>query len=373
MKAFNDLPLTRRSLLKSAAVPVVGAAMNWMARPLFAAAPSPPAGGSPAVQPATVLTPALETYERLRFGVSYHFSIPTFTGNDYDPGKVPPTVYDPTHLDVRQWIRVAHGMGAKYAVLTAKYLSGFCLWDAKDYTYDVAYSGNKADVVAAFVKACGEFGIRHGFYYCIMDPHNEGVFSWTAPVSDKYFALIKQQITELHSAYRNTFYQLFDIPWKLSQAQRWELYRLVKSYSPDCIIVENQGFKQSRVNEGRFCEKGSWPSDVINGEDTLPPLGGHDPHITFEKKQYYMPFETWLPTGPIYPPMPTMHTWFWHPWYKPQSPEVIAEAHWLCMRAKSNIMVNLAPDNTGRIPEDQVATFRKVGELIRSGYPCGKA
>ena len=119
--------------------------------------------------------------------------------------KFRPQPTTPTHLDVRQWIRVAHDLGAKYAVLTAKYMSGFCLWDSKGYDYDVAASGNKTDVVAAFVAACKEYGLQAGFYYCILDPHNEGKFDWNSLISDKYFDLIKHHITELHSTYPNTF------------------------------------------------------------------------------------------------------------------------------------------------------------------------
>src|SRR5947208_12870274 len=282
-------------------------------------------------EPATHRTSVLREFEKLQFGVSFHFSMNTFTGNDYETGRVPASTYNPTHLDVRQWIRVAKDLGARYAVLTAKHMSGFCLWDSQGYNYDVAASGNKTDVVAAFMAACNEYGIRPGFYYCILDPHNEGKFDWDSMVPDNYFELIKRHIAELHSLYPNTFYQLFDISWKLTGPQRWELYRLVKEHSPDCVIVCNQGFKQSRVNQGRTCEVPSWPSDVINGEDTLPPLEGHDPHVMHEKKQYYMPFETWLPTGPLYPPMPWMHTWFWHPWYKMQSAEILAHAYRDCM------------------------------------------
>ena len=355
--------MNRRRLLKyMAAAPAVGAIANAFTDPLFAA--------STPLAPATEETTALADYQRLRFGCSFHFNIPTFTGDDYDVGKVPATTYNPTHLDVRQWIRVAHDLGAKYAVLTAKYMSGFCLWDSKGYNYDVAASGNKTNVVAAFVAACKEYGLQPGFYYCILDPHNEGKFDWNSLISDKYFDLIKHHVTELHSTYPNTFYQLFDITWKLTAAQRWELYRLVKSYSPNCIVVDNQGFKQSRVNQGRMCETASWPTDVINGEDTLPPLEGHNPHVAYEGKHYYVPFETWFPTGPIYPPMPTMHTWFWHPWYKPQSAEVIAQAYRDCMRGNANLLLNLAPDNTGRLPQDQVDTMHRVSELIRKPCNC---
>ena len=342
----------------SVAIPMLNPALN----PLSGALEQP----ARSIEPATSQNSALRTYQELRFGCSFHFGMPNFTGDDYDVGSVPASTYNPTHLDVRQWIRVAHELGARYAILVAKYMSGFCLWPSKGYDYNVSNSGNKTDVVRAFVEACHEYGLRAGFYYCILDPHNEGKFDWDALISEKYFGLIKRHITELHSLYPNAFYQLFDITWKLTPAQRAELYRLVKQHNPDCIVVNNQGFKQSRVNQGRSCEAASWPTDVINGEDTLPPLEGHDPHVLYDKKQYYLPFETWLPTGPIYPPMPWMHTWFWHPWYKTQSAKVIAKSYELCMSGNANLLLNLTPDNTGRLPEEQVATMHKVAELIRN-------
>jgi hypothetical protein len=32
----------------------------------------------------------------------------------------------------------------------------------------------------------------------------------------------------------------------------------------------NQGFYQSRRNLGKICQPAGWPTDVINGEYTLP-------------------------------------------------------------------------------------------------------
>src|SRR5690242_5394815 len=128
------------------------------------------------IEPATRRTRALREFEKLQFGVSFHFSMNTFTGNDYETGGVPTSTYNPTNLDVRQWIRVARDLGARYAVLTAKHMSGFCLWDSANYDYDVAASPNKTNVVAEFVKACKEYKLKHGFYYCILDPHNDRKF-----------------------------------------------------------------------------------------------------------------------------------------------------------------------------------------------------
>ena len=317
------------------------------------------------VSPATRRTRQLAEYERSRFGISYHFSMNTFTGDDYETGRVPATTYNPTHLDVEQWLEVAHQLGARYAVLTAKHMSGFCLWGSKNYDYDVAASSNPTDVVAAFVAACHRYGVRPGFYYCILDPHNEGKFDWNSPVPEAYYAVIKQHLTELHSRYPNTFYQLLDITWKLSQAQRWELYRLIKSLSPDCIVVMNQAFYQSRRNQGRICEPASWPTDVINTEDSLPPSEGQNPHIPFDNRTYYLPMEAWIPTGPPYKPMPPMHSWFWREGFETQGADAIVGVYRDCMRRNANLLLNLSPDKTGRLPDEAVRTMRQVANQIR--------
>ena len=39
---------------------------------------------APLAEPATRRTQVLASYEAMQFGVSYHFSMNTFTGNDYE-------------------------------------------------------------------------------------------------------------------------------------------------------------------------------------------------------------------------------------------------------------------------------------------------
>jgi alpha-L-fucosidase len=343
------------------AAPLVAAALR-SADQLFAQAP---------VGPATERTPLLAEYERLRLGVSYHFSMNTFTGNDYEEGAVPAATYNPTHLDVRQWIKVAHDLGARYAVLTAKHMSGFALWNTAYSSYGVAAGSNKTDVVAEFVSACRQYRIRPGYYYCILDPHHEGNkpgggVDWEGKVRPEYYALIRNQVRELHTNYPGAFCQIFDIPAKLTPEQRWELYRMVKALNPDCLVLYNQTLFASRRNQGRICEPDSWPSDVIDGEDTLPPPEGHNPHVLFEGKPYYMPFEAWMPAGPIYKPDPRLHSWFWREGYQTQSAEILAGAYKACLKGNANLLLNLAPDNTGRIPDETVRTLRQVKRLMRA-------
>ncbi len=61
------------------------------------------------VEPATHPTSALPEFEQLQFGVSFHFTMNTFKGNDYESGGVPASTFNATHLDVRQWIQGKHG------------------------------------------------------------------------------------------------------------------------------------------------------------------------------------------------------------------------------------------------------------------------
>ena len=119
--------------------------------------------------PAAKCTPRLAEWEGLKYGMFIHFGMSTFTGDELDDGKSASTTYAPTQLDVRQWVRTAKQAGMKYMVLTAKHHSGHCLWDSADYDYDVATSGDKTDVVAEFMKACKEEGIKPGIYYAILD------------------------------------------------------------------------------------------------------------------------------------------------------------------------------------------------------------
>jgi len=347
--------MNRRELISGAAA---------LAGSTLAAFPLRTLSAAKEIEPATDRTPTLARYQELQFGVSYHFSMNTFTGNDYETGGVPATTYHPAKLDVRQWIQVARDLGARYAVLTAKHMCGFCLWDSEGYDYDVAASGNKTDVVAAFVAACKEFGLQPGFYYCILDPHNEGNFDWDKPVNDSYYKLIQHHLTELHTRYRTPFYQILDITWKLSDRQRWELYRLIKSFSPECIVVMNQGYYQSRRNLGRICEPKSWPTDVINGEDTLPPPEGHNPVVEMDGKKRYLPREAWIPTGPPYKPMPPMHSWFWREGFQTQDPSIIADAYRACRKGKTNLLLNLSPDTSGRLGDEAVQALQQVKRQI---------
>jgi hypothetical protein len=90
---------------------------------------------------------------------------------------------------------------------------------------------------------------------------------------------------------------------------------------------------------------------------------GHDPHVKFEDKIYYMPMESWIP-GPRYRPMPPMNSWFWRPGFKIQSADKIAGEYADCRKRNSNLLLNLSPDTSGRLPEEAVSTVHQAARII---------
>jgi alpha-L-fucosidase len=216
----------------------------------------------------------------------------------------------------------------------------------------VATSGNTTDVVAEFMKACREEGVKPGIYYCVLDGHNEGGVKWKAAVSDAYFALIRRQIAELHTRYPGITEQWIDIPGKLSRDQRWDLYRTIKKHNPDCLILMNQSF-----SKGVNVPPGSWPTDLLNGEMTLPPEPRHDPRKTIEGKSYYLPME-------VCDVISSKKKWFWQPNDPPKPVKDLYRLYRQTVDRGANLLLNVPPDRTGRIPAEYAAALVELKKVI---------
>ena len=63
--------------------------------------------------------------------------------------------------------------------------------------------------------------------------------------------------------------------------------------------------------------------------------------------------------------MPPMHSWFWREGFKTQDPQTIAEAYFACKKGRANLLLNLSPDSSGRIPDEAAHTLKQVAKLIR--------
>jgi len=93
-----------------------------------------------------------------------------------DATTLPPADdFNPSLIDLDNWLDVAVSYGAKYAVLTAQHCSGFSMWPTDtqnatgfDYQYSVKNSPLKNggfDVVKEFVDSCKRHNVSPGIYY----------------------------------------------------------------------------------------------------------------------------------------------------------------------------------------------------------------
>jgi alpha-L-fucosidase len=79
----------------------------------------------------------------------------TFLG--HDTPKTPSSVINPNLLDTEQWVDMAKAMSAKYIVLVAKHVGGFCIWQTQTTEYGIGntpWRGGKRDIVKELSDSC---------------------------------------------------------------------------------------------------------------------------------------------------------------------------------------------------------------------------
>ncbi|MEI6073061.1 MAG: alpha-L-fucosidase [Verrucomicrobiae bacterium] len=302
----------------------------------------------------------LQSWEALKFGMFIHFGMSTYTGSELPDGSHPSTLYAPDQLDVDQWVCVARDAGMKYAVLTTKHVAGHCLWPTRHNDYHVGTSGNKTDVVEAFVKACEKRGVLPGFYYCSWDNRNR--FGSRTPsdyprdttaekeafTTRSYMDFQTAQIEELLTQYGPVGEVWIDIPFVLPRFYRQELSSCIAELQPQAVMMMNSG-----IGDGScYPVTQAWPSDLIAIERFLP--NSHTGHVKWreiEGKKYYMPGEVCDPIG---------REWFFTGDDIPRSDEELLGMYLVCISRGTNLLLDVAPDKHGLIPQKYVSALRRL-------------
>lgn len=351
--------------------------MRLVALLLFLVAPEAvrAEGAAPDAGSSAATVQAVKAWSAYKYGMFIHFGMATFAeGSENNPAvaALPPTAYAPAMIDADQWIRVARDAGMKYAVLTAKHSSGFCLWDSKvpwhgkEFDYDVASSGNKTDVVAAFVKACKKYGIAPGLYWCPLDFHNNSLppkEQWHAHrLPDDFFQFTKDQFSELIAKYPDVGYYWIDIPRAVSADQRRAIYDLIKQKRPGTVVLFNNGTKPpaGRVTIGNFQE--AWPTDIFNTERHPFQPGQFQPEQAWQGGAYTVGYEHCDCLG---------RYWFWRKDDHPRPVDDLLALYEQVTSAGGNLLLDVPPDRTGRISDDRVAQLMALKKAIdqRQGRP----
>jgi hypothetical protein len=316
--------------------------------------------------PATEKTDLLKKWESYRLGAFVCFNTNQFTGEEFCKTR-DPRVYNPQQLDVAGWVSAFKAAGMKYAVLTTRHTSGFLLWDSATSDFDVASSGNTTDVCKEFANECRKQGLVPAFYYCLW-----GGKDWVPNPNAR--AIILAQLYELATEFGEIPYFWIDMKnWAPADLSTQEIYDALKNLQPNCVVEFNQ-----HVQDGS--KIAYFPTDVVDGELTPPPVSGHNPFRKVGDKTYYLPFDYNLVSqnrlgGYTYDPLGPS-CWFTYgegKGFKPSRPfpaEKIAKQIQLgWKRGAANVLLATAPDHTGRMRPEDVEQLRGLGKNLWSQIP----
>ncbi len=110
-------------------------------------------------------TPEQAAWQDLEIGMFIHFGLETYQDTETDDFSTKLQDFNPSKLDTDQWVRVAESMHAKYIILVAKHIGGFCLWQTDSTDYSVKrtpWRGGKGDVLADLAESCRKRGMLLG-------------------------------------------------------------------------------------------------------------------------------------------------------------------------------------------------------------------
>jgi len=334
-----------------------------MKRLLFLATALLPSLSALAQEP-TALAKLQDEFLSWKFGMFIHFNMATFNNRQWATGHEDPASFAPTRLDCGQWADAAKAAGMKYAVFTIKHTGGWCLWDSQYTTHDITaftnYHQGKGDLVREFVDAFRARGLKVGVYYCLpgdfssrkdnkLKPGQVDMHGLPPEAAGDYVGFIKKQLTELL-----TRYGIVDLMWFDQYSNRYtgkdwrQIKAHVKSLQPGCVVIANNSvdFKDTDIHsyEYPFLKAMKRPK-------TLPPEGNvHAAEVC----------DT-LGLG-----------WFWTPRENEdtmKSVEDVTAMLELCQKRRANYLLNVGPDDTGRIPDYAVKRLREIGARLTTPRP----
>ncbi len=270
----------------------------------------------------------------------------------------------PSKFDAREWVKVFKDAGAKYVTVTSRHHDGFSLWPTKaDDGYNIMNTPFRRDILGELAAACREADLQLNFYYSIMDWHRTDYPAGTVSKYvlgnqkgdyDSYKKFMKAQITELIDSYSpgNIW---FDGEWDhaVCNKGKWhdnldwhfdELYDLIHSKK---VLVANNNHRPIRPKE-----------DIQLFERDLP--GEHK--TGFSKNQ------TIADDRPI-EQCDVIQKGVWGYRIGEKSFRTPQEVCTMICRAaakNTNLLMNIGPDGSGRLPEKAVEVMAEVGKWMKA-------
>ena len=303
-------------------------------------------------------------WQDLHIGMFIHFAPNTWQDKEYDDLSTPLSEINPENLDTDQWADTAVKMGAKYIVLVAKHVGGFCLWQTNTTEYSIkntSWRGGKGDVMADLSVSCKKRGLGLGVYLSPKDAKFGAELSGrckTVELQTAYNTLYRQQLTELLTKYGPIVEIWFD------GSQAVPVGDILETYSPLAMIFQGPHATIRWVgNEDGFAPYPAW-----NGVDYRDAQRGIATSIHGDPDG-----DVWLPNEvdvSIRRP-----NWFWSTTNHERllALDDLLEVFYRSAGRGAQLLINVTPDRTGLIPSADVARAQEFGDEIRRRFGKGLA
>jgi alpha-L-fucosidase len=284
----------------------------------------------------------------MEIGAIFHFSTNTFLDREWGDGTAEPSVFNPSNVDADQWVRAVKAAGATYIVLVAKHHDGFCLWPSELTSYSVKSSpwrSGKGDLVREVAEAARKNGLKFGIYLSPWDRHDPRYNDPTA--YDKYYL---SQLDELASRYGELVE--FWMDGAGSGGHTYDFDRIVQQlrmWQPNTMVFADVAL--SKYADLRW-------------------VGNEDGRVTYENWNVVdrTGYLRWRPVEAD-TPLRELH-WFWHPNDEASLKSLadLVDIYDQTVGKGAQLMLGIAPDRTGRIPDVDVARLKELGEAVQKRY-----
>jgi alpha-L-fucosidase len=281
-----------------------------------------------------------------RYGMFVHWGLYAFLGrNEWVQAQesIPVKEYEklasrfrPKRRPAREWCRLARESGMKYMVMTTKHHDGFCLWDTKQTDFNSVKSACGRDLVAEYVDACREFGLKIGFYYSLMDWHHpDGAAAAYDPGARLRFLSFTQGcVQELLTQYGKVDILWYDVARPFNSYEGWDglaINQMARSIQPHLIINDRLNLE----------EDFSTPEGSVKAAESGR---GWEACMTFNDTSWgYMPSAA-----------ADSHT-----------PRAILKMLNTACCGSGNLLLNIGPAPDGTPPEEAVKPLKTVGKWLK--------
>lgn len=327
------------------------------------------------------------TYEKMEFFCFIHFTVNTFTGSEWGDGKEDVSIFNPTELDARQWVKTVKDAGMKGLILTCKHHDGFCLWPSKYTEHSVKnspYKNGNGDIVREVSEACKEFGLKFGVYLSPWDRNNSS-YGKGKEYDDYYI----NQLTELLTEYGELYTIWLDgacgegANGKIQKYDWNRYYKVMRELQPNAVISISGPDVRWCGNEAGEVRESEWsvvakdmtdPSitaELSQHEDneefrdrpldeTQSDLGSRE-RLKNEKELVWYPAETDVSIRP---------GWFYHEEEddKVRSFENLKDIYLKSVGGNTTLLLNIPPMKNGKIHEKDIAILKRLGEFINDTF-----